>query len=451
MKIRKKIGEIYREKFHNMETAPPEDVWQNILASLPEKKKSRIAPLWYKLGSIAAAIAVLSILFNDIFDKPISSSSPITVEKEREIFNPDPTSAQFEKYMREASSTLETIRTGSESSRRTYKEENSSVSTSGLANLPTGESRKQTVTGVSSSSAKNKTQPVSGVASSFEKSVAPNSARDDREDKTSSIHFSFYPLVIEELEFTTQNFIAQITEPISYEISETSAKREGEELSENSPSVNRFSLTTSAGPVYLGKLGKGNLLTSQFNGQEDGGRVTASYGVHLAYQLSDNLKIRSGLSKVDFSYSTQNINYIAVLNSQAVTAPIDPSGVMIESSVSGSLDQGFGFIEIPMELEYALLNKKIELNLIGGVSSFFLQENNVSFTDGANTADLGQAKNLKDLSFSANFGLGFNYHLSRQFQFNLEPLFKYQINTFDSSLDVNSYFLGIYSGLRFKF
>ncbi len=450
MKKKFNIDEIFREKLGAVETTPPADSWKYILAHLPEKKRRRIAPLWYKLGSIAAVIAIL-ILFNDFFDKPISSSYPISVGNEKEIFNPDPTSAQFEKYMREAGSTLESITTGSGSFKTRYQEEKSSVATSGLANLPAGKNKKETVIKASSSSAKNKTQPLSVIASSFEQNVTKNSKWDNRANKTLGIHFSFQPLVMNEQEFTTPDLLAQIAVPVPREISENSAKREGEELTENYTSVNKFSLTTNAGAVYLGKFGKGNFLASQFNGLEDGGGVTTSFGVHLGYQLSNNLKIRSGLNKVDFLYSTQNVNYLAVLNSQAVTAPIEPSGQVIASSLAGSLDQGFGFIEIPVELEYALINKKIELNLIGGVSSFFLQENNVSFTSSANTADLGQARNINDLSFSANFGVGLNYHLSRQFLFNLEPLFKYQINTFNSSLDVNSYYLGIYSGLRFKF
>src|SRR5690606_30344699 len=112
------------------------------------------------------------------------------------------------------------------------------------------------------------------------------------------------------------------------------------------------------------------------------------------------------------------------------------------------VDQKFGFIEVPMELEFRLIDKKFGLNLIGGASTLFLEENNISMTTAAYTTDLGEAQNLNSLSFSANLGLGVNYQFAPKFRLNLEPLFKYQLKTFNHS---NSYTFGIYSGLSYQF
>ena len=40
-----------------------------------------------------------------------------------------------------------------------------------------------------------------------------------------------------------------------------------------------------------------------------------------------------------------------------------------------SVNQSLGFIEIPLEIEYALINKKFGFNIIGGFSSFILSNN----------------------------------------------------------------------------
>jgi len=65
---------------------------------------------------------------------------------------------------------------------------------------------------------------------------------------------------------------------------------------------------------------------------------------------------------------------------------------------------------------------------------------------------LGEAQNINVTSYSANFGLGLNYNLSEKINLNLEPTFKYQINTFrDTSCDFQPYFIGIYTGLSYKF
>jgi hypothetical protein len=65
---------------------------------------------------------------------------------------------------------------------------------------------------------------------------------------------------------------------------------------------------------------------------------------------------------------------------------------------------------------------------------------------------LGEASNINSTSYSANFGLGLNYNVSEKIKINLEPTFKYQINTFrNTSGDFQPYFIGIYTGLSYKF
>ena len=119
----------------------------------------------------------------------------------------------------------------------------------------------------------------------------------------------------------------------------------------------------------------------------------------------------------------------------------------------GSIDQELGFIEVPIEIEYNILDTKIGLNLIGGFSTLFLNDNDVySVQNNGSRTRLGEASNINDMSYSANFGIGINYNISKQLRFNLEPTFKYQINTFnDTSGNFQPFFIGVYTGLSFKF
>ena len=65
---------------------------------------------------------------------------------------------------------------------------------------------------------------------------------------------------------------------------------------------------------------------------------------------------------------------------------------------------------------------------------------------------LGEANNLNSLSFTTNIGLGFDYKIGKRLKFNIEPMFKYQLNPYtDSSVDFNPFFMGVYTGLSFKF
>jgi hypothetical protein len=66
--------------------------------------------------------------------------------------------------------------------------------------------------------------------------------------------------------------------------------------------------------------------------------------------------------------------------------------------------------------------------------------------------EMGEANNVNNFNFSANFGMGFNYEIAPKFQINLEPVFKYQLNTFTNTAgSFRPYSIGVYSGLRFKF
>ena len=95
---------------------------------------------------------------------------------------------------------------------------------------------------------------------------------------------------------------------------------------------------------------------------------------------------------------------------------------------------------------------KLVSTLIGGVSTLFLGSNEVSVNAGDFESTLGEANNLSSVSFSTNVGLGVDYKLSKKFKFNIEPMFKYQLNPYsDSSVDFKPYYLGVYTGISYKF
>ena len=180
---------------------------------------------------------------------------------------------------------------------------------------------------------------------------------------------------------------------------------------------------------------------------------------------------------MDLSYNTRGIAFTAAVNPSAlsginyngdvpnyrienrsvrpfsnISASSEFNRASLASPVAGYLNQKLGFIEVPLEIEYVIIDKKIGLNIIGGGSTLFLDENMISLNSSNFSTNLGEANYLNSLSFSTNIGIGIDYKISPQFQLNLEPIFKYQINTFNSSAgDVKPYYFGIYSGFSFKF
>jgi hypothetical protein len=120
-------------------------------------------------------------------------------------------------------------------------------------------------------------------------------------------------------------------------------------------------------------------------------------------------------------------------------------------ALPGEINQQFGFIEVPLEIEYNLVDRKIGINLIAGGSSLFLDENSIKVNTNNQNTRIGEANNINKVSFSTNVGVGLDYKLTDSFQLNLEPIFKYQLDTFDDAPGVRPFYFGVYSGISFNF
>jgi hypothetical protein len=237
----------------------------------------------------------------------------------------------------------------------------------------------------------------------------------------------------------------------------------------------RWKVSPSIAPVYFNTLGAGSSIHEQFNQNSKTGNVNMSYGVRGSYAVSGKLSVRAGVNKVTLGYSTDDVFVLKnasatpsdqrfALRNVALKDEIQGTSFVsveefnfaqipsvISNQIIGSIDQKLGFIEIPLELEYELSNKKLGLRVLGGFSALFLNENEVYSTLNEETTLIGSATNINKTSFSANLGVGFDFKLSEKFKLNLEPTFKYQLNTFNNtSGDFKPYFIGIYSGFSFK-
>ncbi|WP_029034749.1 hypothetical protein [Salinimicrobium terrae] len=141
-------------------------------------------------------------------------------------------------------------------------------------------------------------------------------------------------------------------------------------------------------------MGEGNALDKKFAGNSNPGGITIAYGLSLAYQLSDKIKIRSGVNSLNLSSKTRNVENNLAGNASALEG--NPAGNIHYSAGYGTLDQQLDFIEIPLELEFALIDKQVGVSLIAGASTFFLQENEVTISTAGFTGSLGPANNLNN-------------------------------------------------------
>ena len=241
---------------------------------------------------------------------------------------------------------------------------------------------------------------------------------------------------------------------------------------------NKWSVGPSIAPVYFNSFGSGSPIHSNFVSNSKSGNVNLSYGLMVSYDISKKLSIRSGLHKVDYGYDTNEISFSASLTASTndqidninyaptsknlVVRNMEDSNLTEQASSmvfqvqnparSGRMIQDFGYLELPLEINYALLDRKFGINVIGGFSSLFLVDNSVVLEANGNTVEMGEANNINDVNLSTNIGFGLNYKFSPTLQLNLEPMFKYQLNTFSETAgDFQPFSIGVYTGLNFKF
>jgi hypothetical protein len=441
MEERKHIDRVFQEKFKDFEATPRDVVWENISSKLKEnKRKRRVLPLWYKIAGVAALLALLINFANDLFKNTVTNTSTASTLIKGDLLNITLASPEYTQKMIGSSIILNSIMNNTQN-----LEANEAIKNKALASSAPINNRRQKVISLVTTNI--------FTFSDYNNSVVnAKTPKENKENKTSLENKKDLPI--------------------------PSLENEGVSLAENNIPSKKLRVSTMAAPIYYDNFGSGTSIDSQFANNESSGEISISYGINLAYQISEKIKIRSGISKVDLSYNTKNIAFTAAVNPTALSSVNYPDGnipsfrienrtvqqfsnlsasaefnrASLASPTAGYLNQKLGFIEVPLEIEYVIIDKKIGLNIIGGGSTLFLNDNMISLNSTDFSTNLGEANNLNNISFSTNIGVGVDYNISPQFELNFEPIFKYQLNTFSKTTgNVNPYYFGVYSGFSFKF
>ncbi|MEP2936848.1 MAG: hypothetical protein ABJM06_00540 [Gilvibacter sp.] len=222
-------------------------------------------------------------------------------------------------------------------------------------------------------------------------------------------------------------------------------------------------------PTTYGSVTKGSMLDARLIDNPRKGETNLSYGIKVKNQFTPKSALRFGVNKINLGYNTQNfqVNVIdGIVNIYQLTG-IDPGqeiseGISLNAQATEffaandvvGIDQQISYIEFPLEYEYAVINRRFGANLIGGSSLIVLSDNRIFATsEQGQNLDVGSASNLTGLGYTLNLGLGLDYEISKNIQFNVDPIFKLQLNGPNNAATNNfrPYYFGIYSGLSFKF
>lgn len=246
--------------------------------------------------------------------------------------------------------------------------------------------------------------------------------------------------------------------------------KEKEKKITKEPKLNRWQVTPNVAPIYFSSLSNGSPLDEKLQANQKVYGTNYSYGLNVNYALNKKYSIRTGVHSYSVDYDTNGIVFYQNTNASKMQnlnpnslgsyIQIDPLnnvntrsfGRIIDDRFEGTLNQTMGYIEVPLEVSYKLFSKRFGVDVIGGVSTLFLNQNEVFIKSTSFTMKIGEASNLNTVHFSTNIGLGLKYSFFKRFDARIEPLFKYQLNTYSSGAgNFKPYVFGIYSGISYHF
>jgi hypothetical protein len=255
-------------------------------------------------------------------------------------------------------------------------------------------------------------------------------------------------------------------------------EKESIALTEKNSNDKKWSVGSTVAPIYFNTLSEGSPIHSVLAENEKKSITSLSYGVKVNYKINDKLSLQSGINSLDLAYQTKNVSALitsteGLSNDTNINTNVDGIKIVTSSNnnnaavqrqefasfqngnlanLNGDLNQTFSYIEVPVEAKYALLRKKLGVNVIGGLSTYVLYNKGVTIQNENGSTMLGEASNINDLNFSGNVGIDVDYNINKKLYINVSPMFKYQFNTFSKNDGgFQPYYLGIYTGLNFRF
>lgn len=495
---KKDIERLFQERFKDFEQQAPMESWEIIESRLENKEKRRVIPFWWKFSAAAAVFLIGFLIFtkNGFLQQNKNQNIPIVNSEKKSNSNGPKDGVKnnnIENKIIDKSTLTNDVASNDSADTNDSTDSNNSNST-----VTTSNDLEKIKINTKNKSLKRTKKPSKTLALSDSETAIANNNTEVLEKKNtkqveiennkdyntnSSSHLITLEknLVEPKKELNSENSVAiqenNLTEKDSTQPNNLKKNTLGELLNEKEsktnkePMNNRWLIASNVAPVFMGSFSSGSPIDGTLSDNSKQFNTGLSLGVGVAYRATNKITLRTGVNKFVVDYNTNDIAFSADLFSKGMTnvnLVSDASNVVVQDFATnqfvapdetniiqnnkGVINQKIGYFEIPFEMSYALIDKKFGLNVIAGMSTLLLNENEVSLTSNSMNMILGEANNLNSIHFSTNFGIGMKYKILKALEYNLEPTFKYQLNTFSSgSGNFKPYLFGVYTGLSYKF
>lgn len=482
------IDELFSEKLKSLSRTPSPGVWNNISKELEKKNRGVVIPLYLKV----AASIVLFIGFGSLTSYLLFNSSSKThiaqnqvIEKTENIIEKD----TIEEITLQNSSQIQKTTPSAENNAIISASERTKNSFANKTNQPE----------TFHSDLVNSDQMLASVVGE-EKSV--NAQSKDGSQKNLYNTKAFRTITLsgskeEKIEYPEDlkqkiNNNAQIAANIQQLAQETSEQPEKQSTEwliggQFGPQYSDREITANNDPDYS---------TADYNNMEDGvlayagginvnmkptKRLSIQSGIYYskAGQRNNNAQINYSQSKngysdgyaADLDYTVHYANSVGTIessNNNVIAAPITenielvatnpedprPSHAISYNQVGTydiSLQQNFEYLEIPFIIRYKLIDRKLDFQILGGLSTNLMIGNKVYLVDNNQYYEWSETSG-NTVNYSSSLGFGIEFPFTNKLFFNLEPVFKYYLSPIRNEyVTSHPYTIGVMTGVSYSF
>lgn len=471
MKEERYIDKVFKEKLSNFEKTPPDGIWSSISASLlPARRKIMIVLAW----KIAAGFAILlstglGWYFLQERNNTLTAPTAETIKNERTEQAPEPIEGLLHHKLESFSSIDDTLKVAATTTLPDISRESDLTAYSIESEYPSAKV---------STSNQIATKDLNIVGFSISLDI-PEQITAPRANKEMIKRKKSHPTVSWDMLFSG---ISEDEKPFKDE-------------------NRQWLLAAIAAPEYSYRTVKDAPMapSTYFNNTENP-RISYSGGLQLGYQVNKRLNIQSGIIYSRSGIEINQLNSLGSIalernfgsgsvgsekslvnigNSMGLINPSNPNLTYLSynqtneeligrnqatfDNLTGSEDfiyqinaeliQYFDFVELPLNLRYQVYDGRINLNVIGGMSSNVLVGNKVIFKSDGEKMENGRTENIRTFNYSGNLGFSVDYEISNQFLLLLEPRYKKHLRSINQEgfLDARPYMFGIFTGVRYRF
>ena len=511
MGVKKDIGKALHERLKDLNSSPDDKVWERIQGTLNTKKRNKSTLFWYRSIGLGLLIILFSTIIytsingerlrKDSFEN-IDTSSPSELEnttqesevknnKANEILNNNQSrnsnflnkedsinnilsnqnnlnakvNGKYIDLKNKKRSKNSSIKNKTESSKINLISSSSSSSTSGKIttstnnNNPTysneiknGDNRNGTINKILSNQSSLKTETL---LNSTNKKIK----LDTSHNKKNQEFLEQDSAIINVDSLITKDSILNKTI-----LKDSILPKKNIEKKIIPKEESFWDVTFYAAPTYYNTLSKGSTFGNNFVDHKKESEITLSYRVTFDIKFSEKLYLRTGFGKVNLSHKTIDVS--TTTNTGTIPNLTEFDGIsydfsaieniysndLLEPLNSLNFKQKIGYFEIPAELVYKFPRKKVQWRIVGGGSVLKITNNSIIAESSNGDYNIGKSNNLSEYSFSANFGGGFDYPISKKIKINAEPMFKYHLNTFSrETANFKPYSFSVFIGATYKF